>query len=209
MKLLLLGATGLVGQNALKLALADDRIKQVIAPVRRPIPQHPKLDAPIVDFEKLNDGASWWSVDAVICAIGTTMKAAGSRKQFYRIDHDYPLTFARVARRNGATAFVLNSAAGADETSRFFYNRVKGEIERDIANLDFPSLTIVRPGLIGGERREFRTGERLLEVVLRITGPILPRAWRINPAEKIASAMIEAAVAAIPGKHIVTSAELL
>jgi len=209
MKLMLVGATGLVGQQALQLALADERIDEVIAPTRRPLPRHPKLIAPIVEFERLPEDALWWSVDAVICALGTTMRTAGSREAFYRVDHDFPLSVARLTRRNGATAFVLNSAMGADAASRIYYSRVKGEVERDIAELLFLSLTIVRPGLIGGERQEFRTGERLAASVLRILDPVLPRAWRINPADKIAGAMIQAAVAATPGTTILTSAKLL
>ncbi|HEV7257885.1 MAG TPA: NAD(P)H-binding protein [Bosea sp. (in: a-proteobacteria)] len=206
---MLLGATGLVGQHALRLALADTRIDQVIAPVRRSLPQHSKLLAPIFDFEALDEDASWWSVDAVICALGTTIAAAGSQAEFYRVDHYYPIACARAARRHGATVFVLNSAKGADVTSRFFYSRVKGEVERDLAGLDFVSLTIVQPGLIGGERKEFRTGERLATIALKLLTPILPRAWHINPADKIAAAMIEAAAAAEPGRHVVASSELL
>ncbi|MDR6831646.1 uncharacterized protein YbjT (DUF2867 family) [Bosea sp. BE271] len=209
MKLMLLGATGLVGQNALQLALADSRIDQVVAPTRRPLSEHPKLLAPIIDFENLDDEADWWSVDAVICALGTTIKTAGSQAGFYRVDHDYPLACAQLALRHHAKAFVLNSAIGADVTSRFFYNRVKGEVERDIAGLNFASLTIVRPGLIGGERQEFRRGERLALVALRLLSPMLPRGWRINPADKIAAAMLDAAVAAKPGRHVISSAELV
>lgn len=209
MKLMLVGATGLVGQHALQRALADERIDEVVAPARRLLPQHQKLIAPIVEFEQLPEDASWWAVDAVICALGSTMRTAGSKEAFYRVDHDFPLTVARLTRRNGATAFVLNSAVGANAVSRVYYSRVKGEVERDIAELDFPSLTIVRPGLIGGERQEFRSGERLATSVLRILDPVLPHAWRINPADKIAAAMIEAAVAAKPGTTILTSTKLL
>ncbi|MGO4405231.1 NAD-dependent dehydratase [Bosea sp. RAF48] len=209
MKLMLVGATGLVGQQVLQLALADDRIDEVIAPGRRPLPRHQKLIAPIVEFERLPEDAPWWSVEAVICALGTTIRTAGSREAFYRVDHDFPLSVAQLTRRNGATIFVLNSAMGANAASRIFYSRVKGEVERDIIELGFPSLTIARPGLIGGERQEFRSGERLATSVLRILHPVLPRAWRINPADKIAAAMIEAAVAATPGTTILTSTKLL
>ncbi|MCA0418592.1 MAG: NAD-dependent dehydratase [Proteobacteria bacterium] len=209
MKLMLVGATGLVGQQVLQLALADDRIDEVIAPGRRPLPRDQKLIAPIVEFERLPEDAPWWLVEAVICALGTTIRTAGSREAFYRVDHDFPLSVAQLTRRNGATIFVLNSAMGANAASRIFYSRVKGEVERDIIELGFPSLTIARPGLIGGERQEFRSGERLATSVLRILHPVLPRAWRINPADKIAAAMIEAAVAATPGTTILTSTKLL
>lgn len=209
MKLLLAGATGLVGSHVLAQALADPRIDAVFAPTRRALPAHPKLLAPTVDFEALPEDASWWPADAAISALGTTIRKAGSQEAFRRVDHDYQLAVARLASRHGTPAFVLNSALGADPASRIFYNRVKGELERDLASFDFASLTFVRPGLIGGERSESRPAERAALVTLRILGPLLPRAWRINPAERIAAAMIEAAIAAKPGRHVVSSAELV
>ncbi|WP_445500562.1 NAD-dependent dehydratase [Microvirga sp. G4-2] len=208
MKLLLVGATGLVGHSVLNLALADPRIYGVVAPVRRRLPEHPKLIAPIVNFEHLPEGAEWWRVDAVICTLGTTMKTAGSQEAFRRVDHDYPLAVARLAKQHGTPTFVLNSAMGADASSRFFYNRVKGEVERDLATIGFQSLTFVRPGLIGGKRDELRLAERLASVALGIMKPVLPRRLRINPATKIAEVLVEAAVVPRPGTHVVTSAEL-
>lgn len=208
MKLLLAGATGLVGGHVLAQALADPRISAVIAPVRRALPVHPKLLAATVDFKALPEDASWWTADAAISALGTTIGKAGSQEAFRRVDHDYQLAIAKLASRHGTPAFVLNSALGADPASRIFYNRVKGELERDLAGLDFASLTFVRPGLIGGERQESRPAERAALVLLGILGPVLPRAWRINPARRIAAAMIEAAIAAKPGTHVVSSAEL-
>ncbi|CAH0340502.1 NAD-dependent epimerase/dehydratase family protein [Rhizobium sp. CECT 9324] len=110
MHLLLLGATGLVGSHVLELALADPRISAVTAPTRRPLPEHARLSAPIVDFDTLPQDLQFWKADAVICALGTTLKVAGSRERFHRIDHDYPVEIARLARAAGAGTFVLNSA---------------------------------------------------------------------------------------------------
>ncbi|AQR69232.1 NAD-dependent dehydratase [Janthinobacterium sp. LM6] len=208
MKLLLVGATGLVGSEVLRLALMDARITAIVAPVRRPLPPHPKLAAPLVDFDQLPPDASWWQADAVICTLGTTMKVAGTRQIFSRVDHDYPLAVARLALAAGTRTYVLNSAAGADAASRIFYNRVKGELERDLEQLGFRSLTYVRPGLIGGEREQARAGEGAALRVLRVLGPVLPRRWRINPAPRIASALLEAALAAAPGVHVVSSEQL-
>lgn len=208
MKLLLLGATGLVGREVLRLALSDARVSQVVAPVRKPLPAHPKLDAPLVDFDRLPPDAPWWQADAVICTLGTTMKAAGTRQLFRRVDHDYPLAVARLALAAGTRTYALNSAAGANAGSRIFYNRVKGELERDLEALGFRSLTYVRPGLIGGERDEARAGEGAALRLLRVLGPVLPRRWRINPAPRIAAALLEAALAAAPGVHVVASEDL-
>ncbi|WP_236685851.1 NAD-dependent epimerase/dehydratase family protein [Pseudoxanthomonas suwonensis] len=205
---LLAGATGLVGRHVLALLLADPRVARVVAPVRRPLPPHRKLlDVP-VDYDDLPEDAPWWAVDAVVCTLGTTIAVAGSREAFHRIDHDYPLRVAELARSHGAGAYALNSAKGADPGSRVFYSRVKGELERDLATLGYPSLTFVRPGLIGGERSEKRTGEGIATVVLGALHPVLPRAWRINPAPRIAEALVEAALHARPGQHVVDSATL-
>lgn len=209
MRVMLLGATGLVGGQVLALMLEDMRCTELVAPSRRPLPvTAPKLDNPVLDFEHLPGTAPWWAVDAVICALGSTMAQAGSREAFKRIDHDYPLTFAGQAHAHGAGTFVLNSAAGADAGSRIFYNRVKGALEQDLRGLDFDSLTLVRPGLIGGQRAHKRTGEHLALQVLGVLGPLLPRGWRINPAENIAAALVDAALAPRPGEHVVSAAEL-
>ncbi|WMD20787.1 oxidoreductase [Achromobacter seleniivolatilans] len=209
MKLLVIGSTGLVGSHVLGQALADPRVTQVIAPARRPLPSHPKLLAPLVDFNNLPPDAEWWGADAVICALGTTMRAAGSQSAFRKVDYDYPLAAAKLARQHGTPTYVLNSAIGAEASSRFFYNRVKGELEQALAASGFASLTIVRPGLIGGQRTEFRLGERMASLALSTLGPLLPRAWRINPAEQIARVMLNAAINAPSGLHVIKSDQLV
>ena len=208
MQLILVGATGLVGTHVLRLALADARVTRVIALARKPLPAHPKLLAPAIDFDALPPDAAWWRADAVICALGTTMKVARSQSAFRRVDFDYPLAVARLARAAGTPAHVLNSATGSNASSRFFYNRVKGELEAQLATLGFASLTHVRPGLIGGQRDTVRAGEALMAVVLRVLAPVLPARWRINPAERIAQVLLEAALLATPGVRVITSDHL-
>jgi uncharacterized protein YbjT (DUF2867 family) len=208
MKLLLVGATGLVGRHVLELALADERVTQVVAPVRRPLPEHPRLLAPQVDYEQLPEDADWWRADAVICTLGTTMKLAGSREAFRRVDHDYPLQVARLAHRHGTRTYALNSAVGANARSRFFYNRVKGELEAHLGEVGFASLALVRPGLIGGQRADHRWGEGTMLRVLGLLEPLLPRGWRINPAANIAQALLTAALEPRPGVSVVSAAQL-
>jgi uncharacterized protein YbjT (DUF2867 family) len=208
-RILLVGATGLVGGLVLTKALADPRITSVVALTRRALPAHPKLINPLVDFAALPDDAEWWSVDGVICTLGTTRAKAGSDQAFRTVDYDYPLAVAKISRRHGAQRFALNSSMGADASSRLLYPRTKGELERDLQALDFPSLTIARPGLIGGDRAEFRAGERIAAAVLGVLGPLLPRRFRICPAERIADALIEGAVAGAPGVHFVEADRLV
>ncbi|BDA83265.1 hypothetical protein Sa4125_08070 [Aureimonas sp. SA4125] len=209
MKLLLVGSTGLVGGFVLAEALADIRFNSVVALTRTPLPPHAKLLNPVVDFDALPADAPWWDVDAAICTLGTTRRRAGSDAAFTRVDHDYPLAVARLARRHGAGTFVLNSALGADPRSRLLYSRTKGELERDLASLGFGSLTLVRPGLIGGDREERRMAESLASTVLGVLSPLLPARYRINPAPTIAAALLDAAAAALPGRQVVPSEALI
>jgi uncharacterized protein YbjT (DUF2867 family) len=209
MHLLLLGATGLVGGHVLTLALADPRITAITAPTRRALPDRPRLAAPIIDFDQLPQDPSVWATDAVICALGTTLKAAGSRERFHRIDHDYAVEIARLAKANGARTFVLNSAKGADVKSLFFYSRVKGETERDILALGFERTVLVQPGLIDGPRPEARPLEEWVGKALAVLKPVLPRSLQANHSETIARAMLDAALARTPGVSVVTSQELV
>ena len=123
--------------------------------------------------------------------------------------HPLHAAVARLAHRYGTPAYVLNSALGADPASRIFYNRVKGEVEQALAGVGFASLTCVRPGLIGGSRDEFRFGERLLVFVLNVAQPVLPAKWRVNPASRIARAMLDAAIDARPGVQVIASDRLV
>ncbi len=207
--LLLVGATGLVGRHVLERALADPRVGRVVAPARRELPAHSKLFAPRIDYEQLDEAASWWHADALICTLGTTLRTAGSQAAFRRVDRDYPLAVARLAHAQGTPTYVLNSALGADARSRIFYNRVKGELEDDLRRIGFDSLTLVRPGVIGGHREEFRFGERVLAGMLGLAGPLLPRRWRLNPAPNIARALLDAALAPIPGVHAVEAGTMI
>ena len=209
MDILHVGATGLVGRLVLARLLDAPRVARVVAPTRRSLGiVHPRLHNPVVDFDALPEDAGWWAVDAVVCTLGTTMALAGSRDAFRRDDHDYPLQVARIARLHGAQAFALNSAMGADARSSIFYNRVKGELEEALAALAYPSLVLVRPGLIDGERAEARQGERIALAASRLLRPLLPMQWRPSRAGRIADALVDAALASTPGRHVVEAANL-
>lgn len=206
--LLLAGATGVVGRQVLAQALRDPRVGSVSALARRELPAHPKLTTVRVDFEHLDADAAWWRADAVICTLGTTMRRAGSRPAFQRVDHDYPLMVARLAHARGTRTYVLNSAIGADARSRFFYNRVKGELEDALRQVGFDALALVRPGLIDGDRSESRPAERMMLAALRTAAPLLPRRWRPNPAARIASALLGAALLPSPGVSVIAAEQM-
>lgn len=208
-RVLLIGATGLVGQSVLRQVLAHPQVKQVVAPTRRLLPPHAKLINPVVDFDALPVDADWWAVDAVVCTLGTTIKKVGSQAAFRRVDHDHPLQVAQIALQHGAKAYALNSALGADPGSRVFYSRTKGELERDLQTLGYPSLTFVRPGLIGGERQEARLGEQIGVTVSQWLRPLLPARYRVVPAERIGHHLLQAALGAKPGVQVVMSEDIV
>ncbi|HRE18921.1 MAG TPA: hypothetical protein PLW86_17935, partial [Rhodocyclaceae bacterium] len=122
----------------------------------------PKLINPLIDYAHLPADAPWWKADGVICALGTTLKLAGSQAAFRLVDHDYVLAAASLAQQAGTPGFALNSSLGASVKASSFYLRVKGEVERDLEELGFSWLSIVRPSLLdGGPRPDSRPGERI------------------------------------------------
>jgi uncharacterized protein YbjT (DUF2867 family) len=192
----------------MRLALADDRVTRLVAVTRKPLPHHDKLENPLVDFDFLPQGAPWWRVDGGICTLGTTMREAGSHDAFRKVDVDYPLAVAKLLKENGARSFAFNSSIGANPKSRAFYMRVKGEVEQRLINGQFPSLTLVRPSGILGKRQQHRAWEERTLRAFHAIRPILPRHYRVVPADKIARALFEAAITAPPGVHIIESEKL-
>jgi uncharacterized protein YbjT (DUF2867 family) len=141
-------------------------------------------------LELLLPEVTGWRPDAAICATGTTIKKAGSKEAFRSVDHDLPLSFARLGTEN----FALVSAIGASINSSFFYARVKGELERDVREIGFRSLTILRPSIIEGERDEVRLAEGLVLKLSHFLAPVLPKRFHVNPAATIAQVLVDAVV---------------
>jgi len=163
--------------------------------------RHPKLRQVVAEFARLEDVAEELRADHVFCALGTTIRKAGSQAKFVEVDLEYPLRLARVAQAGGARHFSIVSALGADKSSPFFYSRVKGSVEAELKDMDWPSLAIVRPSVIGGNRQESRPAERLSQHLLRFA----PSPWRTVSASDIAAAMVAVAQRSPPGVTIVES----
>ena len=204
---MIVGATGAVGREVLAAALADPRIDEVVAPTRRPLPPHAKLLNPVVDFAHLPIDVTWWQVDAVVCTLGTTIKAAGSQAAFVAVDRDLPIQVARQARAAGATRYSLNSSLGASLTGNF-YLRTKAQAETGIREIGYPVFTIVRPSLIDAKREQSRPGEWLGIVVARALKPLIPSRYRAVKPEAIARALLDGALVALPGEHVIESEQL-
>jgi uncharacterized protein YbjT (DUF2867 family) len=193
-----LGATGLVGGRLLSALLGDAECKTVVAVGRRPADvKDERLTEVTADLGKPETYGEHLDVDAVFCALGTTIKVAGSEEAFRRVDFEYPSTAAREALTRGARRYVLVSAVGADSASRIFYNRVKGELEDALRTLAFPrGVRIVHPSVLLGDRRESRPGEQVAAALMRATGPLFAGAlkkYRAISADDVARALITAA----------------
>ena len=199
---LIVGATGIVGKELVAQLCEDERYQQVIIWVRRkPAFSHPKLLVQEVDFDRISEQAMP-KVDEVFCALGTTIKKAGSQENFLKVDVQYPTEIAKLAKSAGVSRFVLISALGANSNARVFYSRAKGMVEDNLRQLHFDSLQIVRPSLIVGERADFRLGETLFEWLFKL----LPKTlfWRYRPmhGKDIAHVMIEQAQRPEQGEYI-------
>ena len=232
MKVALLGSTGLVGKNVLKLLVKLDQVEHVYCPVRRvPEPAEmdilgdsagsptctAKIDFDCLDFEqiigmspnaenaelqKVREGFA--GLDAVICCLGTTLKQAGSKPAQERIDLRLPLTLAAVANKVGVKHFLCVSAQGANSRSPFFYNRLKGMLEEGLTMMNFESLTLVRPSLLLGKHRDKRFGEELLQKLFGGHLAIIPVRLRPVFAESVAAHLV-ASLLKPPADHICAS----
>ncbi|QEC51589.1 uncharacterized protein YbjT (DUF2867 family) [Anseongella ginsenosidimutans] len=205
---LLTGATGLVGRICLDLLLQDPYFKEVRVISRRPLyHEDPKLKEFITDFNNLESLAGEFEAEIVICCLGSTIKDAGSREQFMKIDHDYPVQIAQIAHRKGSRHFMVISSIGASKSSLFFYSRVKGMMEDNVKMLPYESISIFQPSLIDGERKEVRVMEQLSLKMSRPLGKLLQgslKKYRPIAAQDIARAIIHAAKNNLPGIHYYT-----
>ncbi|CAN5228545.1 hypothetical protein BH11PSE11_BH11PSE11_24910 [soil metagenome] len=209
----IVGATGLVGTELLALLCQDSHISHVHVMTRRALApklleENPKLTAHVLDFDRMQE-LQWPQCDLLFSCLGTTIRIAGSQEAFRRVDFDYVVDSARQAHHAGATSLLVVSAMGADQHSRVFYNRVKGEMEAAVASLGFDTVLIFRPSLISGERLQRRFVERVFQALLTIFNPLLPRKYRSVPARAIANCMLTTAKEAHRGTVIFESDKLL
>ena len=205
-RVLLAGTTGLVGRELLDLLLADSSVTEAIALVRRSIdrPGGARLRIAMMDFDQLDADLDLFRVDQIFCALGTTIKKAGSQEAFRRVDYEYPLRIAKLGLAGGARHFLLVSALGANAGSRVFYNRVKGELEDRIRALGFRSVTIARPSLLVGDRDEFRLGEAIASKL----SLVIPTRWKPVHVRQVAAALTQAARLDASGVRMMENPEL-
>lgn len=165
---IIIGSSGLIGTEVLKLLLTDTDFEKIRIFVRKPLGiNHPKMEQHMVDFDSIFKYSDLIKGDCLFCCLGSTIQKAGSKEEFKKVDYSYPLAFAKIAKQNGISKFLIISSLGADSTSSNFYLKVKGDIEMALEQLKFKSLIILRPSMLLGDREEFRLGEVIGKIVMK------------------------------------------
>jgi uncharacterized protein YbjT (DUF2867 family) len=174
--------------------------------------QHPKLEQLVVDFDNLANYREQLKANDIYCCLGTTIKQAGSKENFYKVDYTYVMELAKMAAANQATQFLLVTALGADAHSRIFYSKVKGQIEAAVQALPFRAIHIFQPSLLMGNRKEKRAGESLAQIIMPKLNFLLVgglRKYRPVQAEDVAQAMVMAAQQELLGLHVHPSDKII
>jgi uncharacterized protein YbjT (DUF2867 family) len=201
---LVAGATGLIGDLLTHQLVESSTFDRVKVLTRKALTwQHPRLQEILFDFDHPN--SLLLQADSIFCCLGTTIKKAGSKEAFRKVDYQYPLDIARLGLANGAGQFAIVTSMGADSHSSFFYNQVKGDIERDLTALNYPTLLIFRPSLLLGDRPEKRLGERISSGFMRLFAPLIPAKYKAIDASQVANAMLQMGQQNLTGKHIFES----
>ena len=209
----IIGSTGLTGSFLVRKLLDDSAITNVISISRRPleIPNAKLTEVLVHDLAEVPSIASKIRGEIYFCCLGTTIKAAGSKENFEKVDHDAVVAFAKIAKAHDARSFPFISAMGANASSMFFYNRVKGRTENDAKALGLRSLMIFRPALLVGPRREFRLAENIASKTLVPLSRAFPAGVRkrfITPAETLAERMLAEGEAARAGVHVIEAKDI-
>ncbi|MBP9648999.1 MAG: oxidoreductase [Paludibacteraceae bacterium] len=206
---LIIGSTGLVGSALLNELLAHPAYSKVISFTRKPSGNtHPKLHEHCIDFNNIASYKDLIQGDDLYCAMGTTIKKAGSQAAFTLVDYTYPYQFATIAKSNGVKQFLLVSSIGANAQSKNFYLQTKGTIENDISLLGFETVVIFRPSLLLGKRTEFRFGEKIAMHISQLfsflfVGKLRP--YAPIHSHTVAKAMVSVAQQANTGVNIYAS----
>ena len=203
MKVLLLGATGLIGRHVLEGLLATPQVTQLIAPTRRTLTDNglhanSRLRNVLIDFDRLDEYPELFDVTTIVCCLGTTLKQAGSKENFRKVDFQYCRDAAELGRAQRARAFLLVSAIGSSISSPFYYSRVKGELEQHLIELEYNHLSLYRPSMLLGEREEFRLGEKIYSKLTPLVDPFMRgplRHYHAIPAKTVAKAMVNECLA--------------
>lgn len=197
-KAVLAGASGLIGSKLLNILLQEPYYDEVLILVRKELPvSHKKLIQLVIDFDKLDDRAAAITGHAVFCCLGSTIKKTPDLAMYRKIDHDYPLKLAQLARQSDVEQYHLVSAIGANNHSSNFYTKMKGEVEDAIEKVGLHCLHIYQPSVLTGGRTESRPMERFTIALMKVIDPFLVgglKKYRSISAGTVARAMFNESI---------------
>ena len=206
---LIAGGTGLIGSHLVEILASHDSYSRIILLTRNNAGvTRDKIEERIVDFGDLESGLKGLTADDVFCCLGTTMKRAGSREAFRKVDYDFVVRLATLMQKNGARQFLVVSALGSDTQSSVYYNRAKGEMELAVKDIPFPVIQIFRPSLLLGKRKEKRAGVKLAQALFRVFEFLMIgslKRYRAIRSEVVARAMVRIALSPGDGVFIYES----
>ena len=208
-KAIIAGASGLIGSNLLKLLLDAPEYSEVLVLVRKELPlQHKNLVQLVINFDDLDKHAAAITGHAIFSCLGTTNAQTPDKQQYRKIDHDYPLQLAKLAKQNGVDQFHVVSAIGADANSGMFYVKLKGELEDDLKTLDLKTLYIYQPSMLIGDREKPRLAEKILFGLFKVIDPLLfggLKKYRSIKSTTVANAMFKKSLESAIGTFTYTS----
>ena len=191
---IILGATGLTGSHLMELLLKSSDFDCVKVFTRKKLSiSHPKIEEHVVDLLKLSEYSKEFNADVVFCCIGTTKAKTPDRSLYRAIDYGIPVEAAKLCKQNYINHFMVISALGANTKSKVFYNRVKGEMERDVLAQEIEHTHLLQPSLIVGNRKEKRGAEDFSKHFMKIFGFLIPARYKMIQAQTIAQAMLQLA----------------
>ena len=208
-KAVIAGASGLIGSKLLNILLQQPGYDEVLALVRKELPvNNKKLVQMVIDFDKLDEYTASINGDALFCCLGSTKKRTPDLAVYRKIDHDYPLKLAQLAKQNEMEQYHLVSSIGANSDSANFYTKMKGETEDDIKKAGLKCLYIYQPSFLTGQREESRPVERLFNGLMKLFDPLLTgnlKKYRSIPAQTVAQAMFNESLKHDEGVFVHTS----
>ena len=208
---IILGATGLTGSIILEKLVKDERYKTIKLFSRKEIDGLPsKVTQYVGNLFELENFKADFTADEVYCCIGTTAKKTPDKALYKSIDYGIPVTAAKLSKENGIPTFLVVSALGANANSSIFYNKTKGEMERDVLSEKIQNTYILQPSIIEGKRNEQRIGEKIGLAAFKLVQPLFfgkLKKYRITEAEHIAQAMLNLANTPL-NKQVIASHEI-
>lgn len=208
-KAIIAGASGLIGSNLVNILLEAPQYAEVLVIVRKELPiQHKKLVQLVINFDELDKHAAAITGHAIFSCLGTTKAQTPDKDQYRKIDHDYPLQLAQLAKQNGVEQFHVVTAIGANKNSSTFYLKLKGELEDELQKLGLKTLHIYQPAMLMGERERSRLLEKIATGVFKVIDPLLVgglKKYRSVKGSTVANAMFKKSLESATGTFIYTS----